>query len=415
MNSPETAERRNILVLTHFYTPGFRGGGPITSVRNIARALGNWHNYYILTLDRDLGSGQPYADIRVNQWQQLENARVFYVRKSWLSWWTIGRILTAGRFDLVYLNSFFNPLFSIWPTMVLKLAMWFGLNKIQILLAPRGEFSPGALEIHATRKFYFLLCAEFLGLYRNVIWHASSAFEASDILNAIGRGVVKIGAPVADRHRIITALDLVDPGDGLGGGDGTVAEREKHRGKCVIGFVSRISPKKNLDFALEVLAGVRGEVQFEIYGPVEDRGYWKMCRRLIDRLPANIVVRWHGELPHEKIPEAMRALHLFLLPTRGENFGHVINEALCAGCPVLISDLTPWRNLAAAGVGWDLSLVDMQPFRSAIEEVIAMDQERFHALSGTAARYAQSAPLAADAVEQNRRMFEECLQARTRL
>ena len=32
---------------------------------------------------------------------------------------------------------------------------------------------------------------------------------------------------------------------------------------------------------------------------------------------------------------------LLFLPTKGENFGHVILESMSAGTPVLISDTTP--------------------------------------------------------------------------
>ena len=34
---------------------------------------------------------------------------------------------------------------------------------------------------------------------------------------------------------------------------------------------------------------------------------------------------------------------LFVLPTRGENHGYVVGEALLAGCNVLVSDQTPWN------------------------------------------------------------------------
>lgn len=59
---------------------------------------------------------------------------------------------------------------------------------------------------------------------------------------------------------------------------------------------------------------------------------------------------------------------LFFLPTRGENYGHVVAEALAAGTPVLLSDTTPWRNLHELQVGWDLPLEDIEGFRNAIDE-----------------------------------------------
>ena len=37
-----------------------------------------------------------------------------------------------------------------------------------------------------------------------------------------------------------------------------------------------------------------------------------------------------------------------ILPTKGENFGHVIAESLSASLPVIISQNTPWRNLQLA-------------------------------------------------------------------
>ena len=53
---------------------------------------------------------------------------------------------------------------------------------------------------------------------------------------------------------------------------------------------------------------------------------------------------------------------LFLFPTAGENYGHVIAESLAAGTPVLVSTETPWRNLHAEGLGWDVDLIKIDSF-----------------------------------------------------
>ena len=57
---------------------------------------------------------------------------------------------------------------------------------------------------------------------------------------------------------------------------------------------------------------------------------------------------------------------LFLLPTRGENFCHAVFDALEAGLPVLISDQTPWQDLA--GAGYALPLAEPAAFATAIEQ-----------------------------------------------
>ena len=41
---------------------------------------------------------------------------------------------------------------------------------------------------------------------------------------------------------------------------------------------------------------------------------------------------------------------LFTFPTRGENFGHVIPEALSAGTPIILSDQTPWQKDKSFGL-----------------------------------------------------------------
>ncbi len=45
--------------------------------------------------------------------------------------------------------------------------------------------------------------------------------------------------------------------------------------KCV--FASRISPKKNLIFLLDVLSEVSREVHLEIWGDIDDLSYWNAC------------------------------------------------------------------------------------------------------------------------------------------
>ena len=70
----------------------------------------------------------------------------------------------------------------------------------------------------------------------------------------------------------------------------------------------------------------------------------------------------------ELIREAVVSSDLLFLPTAGENFGHAIQEALAAGCPVLISDRTRWRDLAPKGVGWDLPLSAPDRFVAVLRE-----------------------------------------------
>ena len=90
---------------------------------------------------------------------------------------------------------------------------------------------------------------------------------------------------------------------------------------------------------------------------------------MIAKLPSNITTHYHGAIAHAKVPIVLGLNDLFLFPTKGENFGHVIIEALQAGLPVLISDRTPWKDLEFFGVGMSLPLTATSAFSSRVDEV----------------------------------------------
>ena len=118
----------------------------------------------------------------------------------------------------------------------------------------------------------------------------------------------------------------------------------REKGSLRILFLSRISPMKNLDFLLKVLAKVEIFVELSIYGPKEDPDYWNFCQNLIKGLPNNISVNVGKEISFEKITNIFDKHDLFISPTRGEAFGNAIIESLSYGLPAMISDKTLWKN-----------------------------------------------------------------------
>jgi glycosyltransferase involved in cell wall biosynthesis len=129
---------------------------------------------------------------------------------------------------------------------------------------------------------------------------------------------------------------------------------------------------------LELLRGVKQQVSLTVIAGLEDKVYWEQCRQLIKHLPGNVKVNIPGELQHHEVEQQLLAHHVFVLPTKGENFGHAIFEALAAGRPSLISDQTPWRNLQQSKAGWDLPLSEPAAFAAAIEEAASMSNEQLN-------------------------------------
>jgi glycosyltransferase involved in cell wall biosynthesis len=157
------------------------------------------------------------------------------------------------------------------------------------------------------------------------------------------------------------------------------------------------------------LNGLDGEITFDIYGPLADPGYWESCRRLAEALPRNIHVRYRGMVPHERVPAVLADYHAFFLPTRGENFGHAILEALTAGCPVIVSDRTPWRGLADHKAGWDLPLERPAEFVCVLRRCVNMSAEEYADWSRGARAYALKWQSDATLVERSRALFGAAL------
>src|SRR5690606_3499629 len=130
-----------------------------------------------------------------------------------------------------------------------------------------------------------------------------------------------------------------------------------------------------------------GSIVFDIYGPLEDDKYWNMCKTIIDNISDKISINYKGPLDYEKVIDVLSNYHMFLLPTQGENFGHVIQEALLAACPVIISDQTPWRHLSKKNVGFDFPLRDNSAFINGVEYFVNLNEDEYNSLSQSAYNY----------------------------
>lgn len=358
-------DKRKILIITGRYLPGYKDGGPVRSIKNLTDYLGNEYEFRILTCDRDHGDTEPYSNIKVNDWNQVQKAKVYYVPPKGFGKKLVERL--SSDVDLVYVCGCFND-YAI-NTLILK-----RFNKIKkpVVVAAMGLFSPMAFQIKYKKKKLFVTVFNALGLFKNIYWSATSNMEVNEI-----RHQVK-----AKAEQFYIAEDLprmVDP---------TPITKEKKVGELSVCWISRIARKKNLIKAIEILFGIKSKIDFTIYGPAEDIEYWDKCREELKKLPSNIIWQYKGNVESEQVVETLKQHHVFLFPTLGENYGHVIQEALSAGCPCILSDQTPWQDLEKNGVGYVYSLDESQKYMDAIESYAAMSEEKFNKCIEAAQQYA---------------------------
>lgn len=164
----------------------------------------------------------------------------------------------------------------------------------------------------------------------------------------------------------------------------------KTSGELKLVYISRIHPMKNLLQVLNILRKFDAKIEFNIYGPIEDQEYWRKCKELIDLMSSEVRVNYNGLIAHDKVNEIYHENHISILLTFGENFGHAISEALIGGCPIIISDKTPWRNVQSFNSGWDLPLDNSDLIEEKIKYFVELDDSKYKEMSKSAFEYGKN-------------------------
>jgi glycosyltransferase involved in cell wall biosynthesis len=365
-----TKNKKKLFILTDWFAPGYKAGGPIQSCVNLVFALKKSYEIYVYTSDTDHGEKEPYKSLEANKW--IENldpdVHVYYANHKTSSLTQMKNQINHVKPDYIYLNHMFSPRYVLYPLWL----KYTGFVKCEVVLCPRGALFQSALSVKSYKKKPFLILFKWMGMHQKIQFHATNTSEKEAIESFFPKSsiIVANNLPVTKQNQLTVT--------------------EKKTGVLKIIFVARIHPIKNLLFLLQCLQQVKSEVRLTIVGPIEDEGYWQQCEMLVKKLPNNISVVSVGAKENSELDAILLQHHLFVLPTKGENFGHSIFESFNAGRPVLISDQTPWQNLQSEQVGWSLPLTEPDKFSNAIEEAAQWDQNTFNHYCEASWNYAKS-------------------------
>lgn len=347
-----------VLFLIEWFAPAYKAGGPIQSIANMVRYPEEGVFYQVVCSDKDLD--QTKLAVPTDQWLSLNPwTKLYYSSKG------INRRLWGREEDILFINGIYSLHYNILPILFSK-----AKRKI---VSGRGMLNLEAIAQKPLKKKIFLTLWKWAGINRRIEFHAASREEEKAIKTIFGPQVTVHYAANFPRS---FALQPV---------------REKKPGELHLVAVALISPMKNLHLVLQALQYVPESVHFHLYGPVKEQGYWKDCLQLTEALPPNIRVHYHGDLAPAKVEDALRNGHVFILPSKFENFCHAIYEALTAGKPVITSHNTPWNGLAAAKAGINVTPENGGEMAEAIRSFVAMTEEDLRQWSGGARAYAEAA------------------------
>lgn len=351
-----------IFITIPWFLPAFRAGGPIQSISNLVKEFRDEVCFYIFCSDTDLNGG-ALTEIRTGEWITFNaHTKVWYAAPSKISE-TLLKQVERVKPDILYIEGMYSWHFNIVPLIYCKAP--------KKIVSANGMLHPGALSQKRWKKMLYLQLFKALDFQLKVDFHASDAAEAGFIKRRLG-----------DNVKVHVACNYPN----------TLSQMPlpaKRTGVLRLLSVALISPMKNILLVLQALNSTAFDVQYDIYGPIKDDGYWKLCREVIKELPPNVLVTWHGDLNPAKVQEVLGSTHVFVLPSRSENFGHAFYEALSAGRPVITSHHTPWQGLLAAKAGMNVSLETTSGLSDAIGFFASMEEEQLQEWSLGAHAYAE--------------------------
>lgn len=361
---------KKILIIMASYWPGFKECGVLQSVRNLVDVFGDKAAFNVLTHNHDLFSEEIYTNVKSDTWNEIGKAKVFYSSHNCFSV-NFLRKMTSG-YDAIFLC---GPYWLHSQKIVLLKKLC--LIQPTVYLASMGTFSPGSLKLNRLKKYLFWKVFNFLKLGKGITWSFTSEKELSEAKDVLSEDNCSTYILANDLPRKYEDYQYLR-------GSST-----KKSGELKIVFLSRISPGKNLTYALDLIKKLDGKITFDIYGNISDSNYWEECKRKIRNLPKNVTCIYKGSILPDMAIQVFSSYDAFLFPTLGENFGHVIYEALLSGCIPLISNNTPWDNLEEAGCGYVTCLEDNNGYANKINKLLLLDDVGISRIRKNAYLYAK--------------------------
>jgi len=315
----------------------------------------------------------------------IENSTIHYLKGNALGWgmkrdWL--SLLDEMKPDVVHVN-------CCWMPEIALAQRWAQQRGYKVVLTPHGMLEPWIMRRHYwTRKVPALLLYQKAAVRRANMIHATAESEKENLLKLGWNKKISI---------IPNGIDVE-----------AIEMKRSWRRTGKILFLSRVHPKKGINFLIEAAALLKGtrkdlgrkvtqisqmdtdmynrrnasneksvgicdicvtKYKFIIAG--ESYGdYVEELKQFAEDKGVSDMFEFVGGVYGDKKWELYREADLFVLPTHSENFGIVVAEALASGTPVITTKGTPWQELQSRRCGW-WTEIGAEPIAKTIQEFLS--------------------------------------------
>jgi len=324
--------------VTPYFAPAFRYGGPPRSILGLCRALME-AGVEIEVFTTTANGPEPLA--AAPEGTEYDGVRVRYFPLAWpRRYWRASGLAAAieralPSADLVHVHGLWNMTGSAAVARARS-------PRCPYVVSPRGMLQPAAMRRHRVLKTAAYWASERAHLSGAAFLHATSHLEQQQIAK-YGRSVVTIANGVAP---VAVSADVLEG----------VRERARiDAGDEVVLCLGRLHPIKRLDLlaaAFDIVHRARPRARLVIAGPDED-GYRARVEPLFT--PVAAATRWLGAVDRETVAALFAASRTLVQCSDSESFGMSVAEALAAGLPVVVTNETPWPQVAALELGYSVA------------------------------------------------------------
>ena len=281
-------------------------------------------------------------------------------------------IYNNGKFkkklDLIFLIKNFDIIhyFGGWSYFHIKVLFLSFIFKKKTIITPMGIFETWSLSQKKIKKFLGLQVYQKFILNKANVIHATSETEKENLKKiSTNKNIVTI--PHGTKNINIQNKKIF----------------EGNKKKAL--FFSRLHKKKGISELVDAWIKINNnDWELHIYGPDYDN-YKKILGEKIKNNKSILIF----EPVFENKDKIFQNYDLFILPSRSENFGYVVLEAMQFGLPILTTNATPWVMLEKKDIGWIVD-GDLKDFYKILKKVPSVSKEELEKKSLNAINFSKN-------------------------
>ena len=308
------------------YAPAWQFGGPILSVSRLCEGLVQQGvDVRVITTNAGL---PDFPSDQLGVPQNVNGVRVIYYpvdqERGTIRSIALVKALPAhlNWADILHLSSIWQPL----GLPVQKAAHVAGVPVIQTL---RGALGPYSWQQSWWKKVPYFCLFERPLLQRAAALHCTTIQEAHEIAwlgltspiqllpNPMELSQLRYAPELGEEWRKRMGFSLTEP---------------------LLLVAGRLHHKKGLDLLPLVLKELKDYAWQIVFIGTDEDGTGRLLQNVFSKVGLGERCHWLASMPAEQLSGPYNAADCLLLPSRHENFGNVVVEALACGCGVLISD-----------------------------------------------------------------------------